>query len=155
MKYIKDTLDFKIEEPSVITLGKFDGLHTGHRYLMDAMQKGKEQGLKCVIFTFDIPPKAIHKDAYSVLSTNEEKAHIFAEAGVDYLVECPFTDEFRQLSPYAFLQMLKEKINVKMIGLDLKADVIKKCNDIAKKYNYEKTSHSSVVSLCCHINCLM
>ena len=115
MKYIKDTLDFKIEEPSVITLGKFDGLHTGHRYLMDAMQKGKEQGLKCVIFTFDIPPKAIHKDAYSVLSTNEEKAHIFAEAGVDYLVECPFTDEFRQLSPYAFLQMLKEKINVKMI----------------------------------------
>ena len=53
MKYIKDTLDFKIEEPSVITLGKFDGLHTGHRYLMDAMQKGKEQGLKCVIFTFD------------------------------------------------------------------------------------------------------
>mgnify|MGYP000152265275 CR=1 FL=1 len=27
MKYIKDTLDFKIEEPSVITLGKFDGLH--------------------------------------------------------------------------------------------------------------------------------
>ena len=83
MKYIKDTLDFKIEEPSVITLGKFDGLHTGHRYLMDAMQKGKEQGLKCVIFTFDIPPKAIHKDAYSVLSTNEEKAHIFAEPGVD------------------------------------------------------------------------
>ena len=115
MKYIKDTLDFKIEEPSVITLGKFDGLHSGHRYLMEAMQKGKEQGLKCVIFTFDIPPKAIHKGTYNVLSTNEEKAHIFAEAGVDYLIECPFTDDFRQLSPYAFLQMLKEKINVKMI----------------------------------------
>ena len=115
MKYIKDTLDFRIEEPSVITLGKFDGLHTGHRYLMEAMQKGKSHGLKCVIFTFDIPPKAIHKDKYSVLSTNEEKAHIFAEAGVDYLIECPFTDDFRQLSPYDFLQILKEKINVKMI----------------------------------------
>ena len=86
----------------MITLGKFDGLHTGHRYLMEAMQKGKEQGLKCVIFTFDIPPKAIHKETYNVLSTNEEKAHIFADAGVDYLIECPFTDEFRQLSPYAF-----------------------------------------------------
>lgn len=115
MKYIKDTLDFTIKEPCVITLGKFDGLHTGHRYLMEAMKKGKDRGLKCVIFTFDIPPKAIHKDKYSVLSTNEEKAHIFAEAGVDYLIECPFTDEFRQLPPYAFLQMLIQKINVKMI----------------------------------------
>ena len=127
MKYIKDTLDFKIEEPSVITLGKFDGLHSGHRYLMEAMQKGKEQGLKSVIFTFDIPPKAIHKDTYNVLSTNEEKAHIFAEAGVDYLIECPFTDDFRQLSPYAFLQMLKEKINVKQYkGEDISSTRIRK-----------------------------
>lgn len=50
MKYIKDTLDFKIEEPSVITLGKFDGLHTGHRYLMDAMQKGKRTGAQMCDF---------------------------------------------------------------------------------------------------------
>lgn len=41
MKYIKDTLDFKIEEPSVITLGKFDGLHSGHRYLMEASRKAR------------------------------------------------------------------------------------------------------------------
>lgn len=115
MKYIKNTLDFEISEPSVITLGKFDGLHTGHRYLMKEMKKGKEEGLACVVFTFDIPPRSIHQETFCVLSTNEEKAQIFADAGVDYLIECPFTDSFRQLSPYAFLEMLTKKINVKKI----------------------------------------
>ncbi len=42
-----------------------------------------------------------------MLSTNEEKAHIFAEAGVDYLIECPFTDEFVSFL-LCILQMLKE-----------------------------------------------
>lgn len=115
MKYIKDTLEFHIAEDSVITLGKFDGLHSGHRYLMEEMQKGKRNGLKCVVFTFDIPPRAIHKEEYKVLSTNEEKVCIFEEAGVDYLIECPFTDELRQMSPYDFLKMLTEKIHVKKI----------------------------------------
>ena len=115
MEYIKNTLDFRISEPSVISLGKFDGLHTGHQLLMEEMRKGKESGLKTVIFTFDIPPRSIHQDSYRVLSTNDEKMHIFSEAGVDYLIECPFTDAFRQLSPFEFLQMLTEKIRVKKI----------------------------------------
>ena len=81
MKYIKNTLDFRISEPSVISLGKFDGLHMGHRYLMEEMEKGKNEGLKSVVFTFDIPPKSIHQKEYKVLSTNEEKAQIFSAAG--------------------------------------------------------------------------
>lgn len=115
MKYIKNTLDFTISEPSVISLGKFDGLHMGHRYLMEEVEKGKREGLKSVVFTFDIPPKSIHETEYKVLSTNEEKAQIFSAAGVDYLIECPFTEEFRQMSPREFLEMLTAKINVKKI----------------------------------------
>lgn len=115
MKYIKNTLDFTISEPSVISLGKFDGLHMGHRYLMEEVEKGKREGLKSVVFTFDIPPKSIHETGYKVLSTNEEKAQIFSAAGVDYLIECPFTEEFRKMSPYEFLAMLTAKINVKKI----------------------------------------
>ncbi len=115
MRYIKNTLDFRISEPSVISLGKFDGLHMGHRYLMEEVEKGKSEGLKSVVFTFDIPPKSIHETGYKVLSTNEEKAQIFSAAGVDYLIECPFTEEFRKMSPCEFLEMLIAKINVKKI----------------------------------------
>lgn len=115
MKYIKNTLEFRILEPSVISLGKFDGLHMGHRYLMEEMERGKEGGLKSVVFTFDIPPKSIRQAEYKVLSTNEEKVQIFDAAGADYLIECPFTEEFRRMEPYEFLKMLTEKINVKRI----------------------------------------
>ncbi len=109
-------MDFEITEPSVITLGKFDGLHLGHRYLMEAVVKGKAEGLKSVVFTFDIPPKAVNGAAYKVLSTKEEKLSIFEDAGIDYLIECPFTEQLRQMMPYDFLKMLTDRICIKKIA---------------------------------------
>lgn len=52
MKYIKNTLDFHVEEPTVISLGKFDGIHRGHELLMEKLAQKKEEGLKAAIFTF-------------------------------------------------------------------------------------------------------
>ena len=46
MKYIKNTLDFHVEEPTVISLGKFDGIHRGHELLMEKLAQKKEEGLK-------------------------------------------------------------------------------------------------------------
>ena len=85
MKYIKNTLDFHVEEPTVISLGKFDGIHRGHELLMEKLAQKKEEGLKAAIFTFDIPPKknVEHIEA-KVLTTNEEKMHIFEGIGIDY-----------------------------------------------------------------------
>ena len=144
MKFIRNTLDFQIPEACVVSLGKFDGLHLGHKYLLQELEKGKEKGYKCVIFTFDIPPKAFDKTEYKVLITNEEKEAIFEVAGIDYVIECPFTEDFKHLSPEAFLQWLMERINMKQIvsGTDFRFG----CNrsgsyeDLRKfsdKYGYE------------------
>lgn len=116
MKYYKGTPDFKIEEPSAVSLGKFDGLHLGHKYLLEELKSGKKQGLKSVIFTFDIPPAAVHKPGYKVLSTNREKERIFERAGIDYVIECPFTEDLRRRKPYEFMKMLTEKIAVRRIA---------------------------------------
>lgn len=56
MKYIRNTVDFQIEENTVISLGKFDGIHRGHELLMERLAEKKREGLKAAIFTFDIPP---------------------------------------------------------------------------------------------------
>ena len=60
MKYITNTTDFYIDEPTVLSLGKFDGIHRGHELLMEHLAKKKEEGLSAVIFTFNIPSETGH-----------------------------------------------------------------------------------------------
>ena len=116
MKYIRNTVDFQIEEDTVISLGKFDGIHRGHELLMERLAEKKREGLKAAIFTFDIPPRrnVQHVEA-KVLTTNEEKMHIFEEMGIDYLIECPFTEEVMHMEPEDFIRMLVERLHVKCI----------------------------------------
>lgn len=116
MKYIKNTTEFLIKEPTVISLGKFDGIHRGHELLLEQLMKKKTDGLATVIFTFDIPPKkVIASEEEKVLTTNEEKMHMFDSFGIDYLIECPFTPEVMNMEPEDFIEMLVEKLSVKCI----------------------------------------
>ncbi len=116
MKYIKNTTDFLIEEPTVISLGKFDGIHRGHELLLEQLLKKKKEGLSTVIFTFDIPPKKkLEEEDVKVLTTNEEKMHMFDSFGIDYLIECPFTQEVMSMEPEDFIRMLVNKLSVKCI----------------------------------------
>ena len=115
MKYINHTLTFKIEKPTVITFGKFDGLHRGHELLMKTLfQKKEEYGYQTVVFTFDIPPRnKVNEMEAKVLTTNAEKLHIFEREGIDYLVECPFTPEVMNMEPVEFLRWVVTSLNVK------------------------------------------
>lgn len=117
MKYIKKTLDFQIEEPTVVTLGKFDGLHRGHEKLMNALKEySRLHELAAVAFTFDIPPRNRLEDITSkVLTTNEEKEYIFDTTGIDYLVECPFTTEVMSMEPKAFIAWIVKTLHMKCV----------------------------------------
>ncbi len=124
MEYIKNTIEFQITEPTVISLGKFDGIHRGHECLMEYLAKKRQQGLKTVIFTFDIPPKLKVEKEYEakVLTTNDEKMHVFEQHGIDYLVECPFTPEIMHMEPEDFVAMIVERLQVKdiVVGTDFR-----------------------------------
>ena len=75
--------DFHIEEPTALSLGKFDGVHRGHEALIEHLLEKKKEGLKAVVFTFDIPPKKLtENNNYRVLSTNKEKQEILKERGI-------------------------------------------------------------------------
>ncbi|MBO5372676.1 MAG: bifunctional riboflavin kinase/FAD synthetase [Lachnospiraceae bacterium] len=146
MEYIRNTTEFQITEPTVISLGKFDGLHRGHERLMCYLAQKKEQGLKTVIFTFDIPPKQQIEQEYEakVLTTNHEKKHLFEAHGIDYLVECPFTPEVMHMEPEEFVKMIVQQLQVKslVVGTDFRFGHNRRGNykllqDLSKVYGYE------------------
>lgn len=116
MEYMKKSTDFYIEEPTVVSLGKFDGIHRGHELLMKCVKEQKKQGLKTVVFTFDIPPKKqVLGEEGLVLTTNREKVQLFEKLGIDYLIECPFTPEIMHMEPGDFLEMLVKKLHMKCL----------------------------------------
>ena len=117
MEYIRDTTNIQIQAPTVLSLGKFDGLHMGHKLLLEEMlRKKRQEGLAAVMFTFDIPPKAlVEGEQPGVLTTNAEKKAVFGRTGIDYLIEYPFTEDVRSMEPEAFVELLAERLNVKCI----------------------------------------
>lgn len=117
MLYIANTLEFHMDTPTVVTFGKFDGLHRGHELLMDQLKKiSQEEGLASVVFTFDIPPRnSVEGKESQVLTTNQEKHMIFEQCGIDYLVECPFTREAMCMEPEAFIRKVAANLKIRAI----------------------------------------
>lgn len=84
-------------------MGKFDGIHIGHRRLLEEILYQKSKGLAACVFTFDPSPAALFGQAEEkALTTREEKRLLFERMGVDILVEFPLTQETAAMPPKVF-----------------------------------------------------
>jgi len=123
MRIITGTTDFYIEENTAVAIGKFDGIHIGHKRLLQEILAQKEQGLKACVFTFDPPPNVLFgKGNEKELTTKEEKRKVFEELGIDVLVEFPLNLKTAAISPEDFVtDILHGKLHAKMVaaGTDL------------------------------------
>ena len=118
MEYITGTREFQIEEPAVVTLGKFDGRHRGHQKLLQRMGEVKEEkGYKIAVFTFDMSPNSLEAEGpQRVITTNLERKNNLEKIGIDYLVEYPFTKETARMEPEQFVKkILINQMNAKTI----------------------------------------
>lgn len=118
MKIISQTTEFQIEEHTAIAIGKFDGIHRGHRRLLQEIFRAGSCGLKTAVFTFDPSPAVFLKGTETKeLMTKEEKRALFARMGVDYLVEYPFNKETAAVMPENYVnQFLFQKMNASFIA---------------------------------------
>lgn len=118
MRYIADTVDFELKEPTVVTLGKFDGRHRGHQKLLHTMEEVKESlGYATAIFTFSTAPLTlVTGEIATVITTSEERRHNMEKMGIDYLVEYPFTDDVRKMDPAVFVKdILVKRMKAKAV----------------------------------------
>lgn len=113
-----------IPEPCVATIGFFDGVHTGHRYLIQQVKEiAAARGLRSALVTFPVHPRKVMNSDYhpELLTTAEEKTHLLAETGVDYCMMLDFTPDISHLTAKEFMtRLLKERYRVKylVIGYD-------------------------------------
>ena len=132
MRIISGTTQFKIEEGTAVAIGKFDGLHLGHRRLLKEILRQKEDGLKAAVFTFDPSPEVFFgMNPSRELSTNEEKRALFKEIGIDILVEFPFNRMTAATPPEDFVvDILCRRMNARFVaaGTDLSFGAMGKGN---------------------------
>ena len=112
---------------SVITIGSFDGVHSGHKAILNKLKAlaRKSEG-EVVVITFHPHPRQViypKDNSLQLLNSIEEKIQLFEKIGIDNLVIVPFSVEFSQQSPDEYVEsFLVKKFNPKyiVIGYDHK-----------------------------------
>lgn len=96
MEYMKVDGKFPRLSQSAVALGKFDGIHLGHRKLVNKILEQKEYGAQAVLV-------AIGGSSRTIL-TRQERNRLLEELGVDVLVECPLDENMRHMKAENFIR---------------------------------------------------
>jgi riboflavin kinase / FMN adenylyltransferase len=125
VKVYRNIDDFSPVPNTVVTIGTFDGVHAGHRVILDRVKQlaGEINGSSVIITFNPHPQKVLHPEEKNifVLNTVEEKTELIRKNGIDHLIILPFTKEFASVSYLDFIKnILVDKLKVcrLVIGYD-------------------------------------
>jgi riboflavin kinase / FMN adenylyltransferase len=93
---------------SVVSIGVFDGVHRGHRVILDrAVAAARERGVLAVVITFDPhPAKVVGRPVPLSLGNLHQRAQLLGEVGIDRMLVLPFTREISEWAPEEFVERL-------------------------------------------------
>jgi riboflavin kinase/FMN adenylyltransferase len=116
MHIYRSTDDLPDFRRAVITIGTFDGVHTGHQQILEQLrQEAARIGGETVIITFHPHPRKIVKGTAAeirLINTLPEKIELLSWKGIDHLVIVPFTEAFSQLTAEQYIkEFLLEKFH--------------------------------------------
>ncbi|WP_372919629.1 bifunctional riboflavin kinase/FAD synthetase [Salegentibacter sp.] len=124
MKEYNGANSFSSERQTVVTIGTFDGVHVGHRKIIERLVNSAKAGnLESVILTFFPHPRMVLQQDSDIklINTIEERKEILSKTGIDHLVVHPFTHQFSRLTALEFVRdILVNKLKARrvIIGYD-------------------------------------
>lgn len=148
MQIIRNTTEFSLKN-SCVTLGKFDGVHLGHRKLISTVVEDREH--QAVVFTFDPLPGAPMKKLNPIY-TDSEQEEVFAELGVQVLIRYPFSKKEAAMSAEDFVKkVLIGQLDARhiVVGRDFRFGQACKgdyrmLEEMSKVYGYRLTVHDKL-----------
>ncbi|MCM8570993.1 bifunctional riboflavin kinase/FAD synthetase [Gramella jeungdoensis] len=124
MKEHKGANSFISERQTVVTIGTFDGVHAGHRKIIERLvNSAHANNLDSVVLTFFPHPRMVlqKESGIQLINTIDERKQLLEQTGIDHLVIHPFTHQFSRLTALEFVRdILVNKLKAKkiIIGYD-------------------------------------
>ena len=120
IRTIKDFNELQKEEPTVLVLGYFDGIHLGHKALFERARKvADERGLTVTVLTFPESPRLAFSrftpELLLHLTSQQQRYLLLEKNGVDQLVMTPFTSEFASNTPAEFIERYVKGLNAQAL----------------------------------------
>ena len=148
MKTFNSISTYKSYKKSIVTIGTFDGVHIGHKKILEKIiHNSKIHDCESVVLTFFPHPRMILQENSEIklLNTVNEKIELFDNLGLDNLIIHPFDEEFSKLSAEEFVKtILVDQLKIKkiIIGHDHRFGRNRTANieDLiiyGEKYNFE------------------
>lgn len=128
-----------------LTIGKFDGVHLGHRMLMENVLEAGKDGCTPTVFTFDrFPAQFLRRETMTSILTEDEKKQVLEQLGIERYILFPFQEKTASMEPEEFVEeILVKTMKVKQlfVGADFRfgkgrrgnVDLLK---ELAEKYGF-------------------
>jgi len=145
MEIIKDIHKIQWNKTSV-TLGKFDGVHLGHRMLMENVIAAKKNGCIPTVFTFDkFPSQFLRQETVTSILIEEEKELLLENLGIERYVLFPFHEQTASMEPEEFVEEIlvkTMKVQELFVGADFRFGKGRKGNvsmleKLSEKYHFD------------------
>ena len=119
----QELLEAKVDEPTLVTVGMFDGVHLGHKYLLNLLKnESTKRNMSPAVLTFRDHPQSILRPESQVplITSLDDRLSLISNEGINFLVPLTFDQDLSLVGARSFVEMLKITINLRgfLVGPD-------------------------------------